>query len=37
MKERTARAMREIHVDTLASTLTRRGRHLRDRLVTFYK
>ena len=27
-------ALREITVDTLASTLTRRGRHERDRLVT---
>ena len=26
--------MREINVDTLALTLTRRGRHERDRLVT---
>ena len=27
-------ALREIKVDTLVSTLTRRGRHYRDRLVT---
>ena len=30
-------ALRKINVDTLVSTLTRRGRHQRDRLVTLRK